>query len=322
MVGNPTSFASGPGEAYVFVRSGTTWILQQKLVASDPSVGDSFGASVALSGDTVLVGAYLNDVPAGGNEGSAYVFVRSGTTWSEQQKLMTNEQEESAQFGKSVAVSGDIAVIGAHLSSPSGAAYVFVRSGTTWVERQKLVPSGVGFGAFGDSVAISGNTVLVGALYDDPGGSAYVFLDDGVSWSEQQQLIASDTQENDGFGSAVVLSGDTALVGAPAEDNAGGANAGSAYVFVRTGTTWSEQVKLTASNAEAGDSFGTSPPRTRRRASPTRSSSRWRPRRGFLEIAQPGIAPALLDRREPAAREPQEDAGEGPHQVEPERGQV
>ena len=256
VVGNPTSFASGPGEAYVFVRSGTTWTLQQKLVASDPSVGDSFGASVALSGDTVLVGAYLNDVPAGGNEGSAYVFVRSGTTWSEQQKLMTNEQEESAQFGKSVAVSEDIAVIGAHLSSPSGAAYVFVRSGTTWVERQKLVPSGVGFGAFGHSVAISGNTVLVGALYEDPGGSAYVFLDDGVSWSEQQQLIASDTQENDAFGSAVVLSGDTALVGAPAEDNAGGANAGSAYVFVRTGTTWSEQVKLTASNAEAGDSFG------------------------------------------------------------------
>jgi hypothetical protein len=204
-----------------------TWSEQQKLTASDAAWNDDFGTSVALSGDTAVVGAPFDD-DAGSASGSAYVFVRSGTRWSQQQKLTASDAAPNDDFGLAVALSGDTAVVGAENNS----AYVFVRSGTRWSEQQKLTASDAAAGAggfFGNSVAVSGDTAVVGAYADvDAGGdsgAAYVFVRSGTRWSEQQKLTASDAAAGIRFGNSVAVSGDTAVVGAYADD--------SAYVFVR-----------------------------------------------------------------------------------------
>jgi uncharacterized repeat protein (TIGR01451 family) len=257
------------GSAYVFVRSGTTWTEQQKLLASDGAAGDSFGNSVSFSGDTAVVGAYLDDTLGGMDAGSAYVFVRSGTTWTEQQKLLASDGAADDYFGRSVSVSGDTAVVGAYQyaypdPTGAGAAYVFVRAGTTWSEQQKLLASdGAAGDFFGNSVSVSGDTAVVGAPgHDAPGGtdsgSAYVFVRSGTTWTEQQKLLGSDDFTDDAFGWSVSVSGDTAVVGAYLDDTLGGTDAGSAYVFVRSGTTWTEQQKLLAPDGAAGDNFGRS----------------------------------------------------------------
>jgi hypothetical protein len=236
---------------------------QVKLTASDGARHDDFGRSVALSGDTALVGA-KDAAAAGVDGGSAYVFVRSGTTWSEQAKLTASDAADNDHFGSSVAVSGDTAVVGAKdadaAGSFSGSAYVFVRSGTTWSQQAKLRASDAERNqSFGVSVAVLGDTALVGASDDDdagPGsGSAYVFVRSGTTWSQQAKLRASDAAAFDRFGWSVALSGDTALVGASDDDDDGNVS-GSAYVFVRSGTTWSQQAKLRASDAAALDRFG------------------------------------------------------------------
>jgi len=257
------------GSAYVFVRSGATWTQQQKLVASDGAYSDQFGVSVALSGDTALVGAPSDDVGANANQGSAYVFVRNGATWAEQQKLTASDGIATDFFGNSVALSGDTALVGAPsdqvgVNADQGSAYVFVRSGTIWAEQQKLTAGdGKSQDGFGVSVALSGDTALFGALGGDVGafadqGSAYVFVRSGTIWAEQQKLTASDGAADDLFGIAVTLSGDTALVGAHSDDVGANANQGSAYVFVRSGATWTQQQKLVASDGAYVDQFGVS----------------------------------------------------------------
>ena len=249
-------YNSSSGSAYVFVRSGMTWTLQQKLNGSDAMAGDQFGESVSVSGNTAVVGANFN----GAN--SAYVFVRNGTTWTEQQKLTPNDAG-GGRFGITVSVSGDTALIGAPFNTGSGAAYVYVRNGTTWTEQQKLTPSdAVGGEQFGRFVSLSGETALIGAHLGDgnqtDSGSAYVFVRNGTTWTEQQELTASDGATGDRFSTlSVSVSGDTAVIGAESDaDN--GTNSGSAYVFVRNGTTWTQQQKLTASDGATNAKFGSS----------------------------------------------------------------
>jgi hypothetical protein len=255
------------GSAYVFVRSGTTWSLQQKLIAADGAPGDYFGVSVSVSGDTAVVGARLADTPGGADAGSAYVFVRSGAAWSLQQKLLASDGAALDSFGTSVSVSGDTVIVGAPVADTvggvdAGAAYAFVRSGTTWTEQQKLLPpDGRANLDFGFSASLSGDTVVIGAPSDDTlaginTGSAYVLVRSGTTWAVQEKLLAPDAAEGDDFGFAVSASGDTVAVGAFADDTATTVDAGSAYVFVRSGTTWSLQQKLLASDAASDDYLG------------------------------------------------------------------
>jgi hypothetical protein len=255
------------GSAYVFTRNGTTWSQEAKLTAGDGAAGDQFGYSVALSGDTALVGAFGDDIGANASQGSAYVFTRSGTTWSQQAKLTAGDGAASDRFGSSVAVSGDTAVVGVAAddigaNSNQGSAYVFTRSGTTWSQQAKLTAGdGAAFDEFGDSVAVSGDTAVVGALFDAIGaniqqGSAYVFTRSGTTWSEQAKLTAGDGAANDLFGHSVAVSGDTAVVGALGDDIGANSSQGSAFVFTRSGTTWSQQAKLTAGDGAANDVFG------------------------------------------------------------------
>jgi len=266
-IGDDVGANSSQGSAYVFVRAGAVWSEQQKLTASDGAGGDQLGFSVGISGETIVVGARGHDVGANGAQGSAYVFVRNGTVWSEQQQLTASDGAANDFFGASVAISGETIVasikdddVGAN--DAQGSAYVFVRAGAVWSEQQKLTASdGAAGDFFGTSVAISGETIVVGALGDDIGanadqGSAYVFVRNGTVWNEQQQLTASDGAFIDNFGQAVGISGETVVVGAHNDDIGGISNQGSAYVFVRAGAVWSQQQKLTASDGTEADRFG------------------------------------------------------------------
>jgi hypothetical protein len=256
---------SEQGSAYVFVHDGTTWSEQAQLTASDGMAGDYFGVSVALSGDTALVGAYEHDVGTNINQGAVYVFLRSGMTWMQQAKLTASDGAAVDHFGISVALSDDTALVGAYgddveANDGQGSAYVFTRSGMTWTQQEKLTASdGAPYDRFGGAVAISGDTALVGAFEDNIGmkrdqGSAYVFVRSGTSWIQQAHLTDSQGDVGDFFGRSVAISGNTALVGADWDD----AGTGSASVFVRDGTAWSEQGHLTAWDGAEQDWFGIS----------------------------------------------------------------
>ncbi len=248
--------ANGAGAVYIFVRSGGVWSQQAYLKASSTGVYDNFGISVAISGDTLVVGAKGEDGSATGvngadnnsatDAGAAYVFTRSGTTWSQQAYLKASNTGINNKFGSSVAIDGDTAVVGAVAESStadqSGAAYVFTRSGATWSQQAYLKASNAGaYDNFGNSVAIDGDTLVVGATYEASNatgvngtdnnsaanaGAAYVFTRSGVTWSQQAYLKASNTAAFDQFGYCVALSGDTIVVGATYEaSNATGVNA-------------------------------------------------------------------------------------------------
>ncbi len=253
---------SSIGAAYVFVRTSGVWTQQAKLTPSD-GTGGWFGISVAVSGDTAVVGAQFNTHDDLSDAGAAYVFVRSGTVWTEQAKLIASDAESLDHFGNAVAVSGDTAVVGAHDddhdfgTADRGSAYVFVRSGSVWTEQARLADfDGQNSDEFGRSVAVSDNTVLVGSRSGGGTGAAYVFVRSGLVWSQQTKLIALDAAAGDHFGDSVALSDDMAVVGSVLDDHAAGTNAGSAYVFGRAGSLWTQQAKLTASDAAAEDQFG------------------------------------------------------------------
>jgi len=250
------------GSAYVFVRSGSVWAEQQKLIATDGAKNDRFGYSLSVSGNTALVGAYADD-DKGSTSGSAYVFLRSGGVWTAQQKLVASDGAVNDQFGYSVSLSADTALVGAYTDddngADSGSAYVFLRVGNVWTEQQKLVASDGSAGDnFGGSVSLTGDTALVAAPRDgSDSGSAYVFVRKNGVWTPQGKLVASDGASQDYFGFSVSANGEAALVGAIADDDKG-ASSGSAYVFVRNGSSWAELDKVVASDGATQDSFGIS----------------------------------------------------------------
>jgi hypothetical protein len=250
------------GSAYVFDFDGSSWAETVKLTPTDGVDSDFFGFSVSLAGDRALVGAYFDD-DNGSASGSAYVFDFNGTSWAETAKFTPADGATSDQFGHSVSLSGDRALVGAFADSDngtaSGSAYVFDFDGTNWDEAAKLTPAdGADFDNFGISVSLSGDRALVGAWRDDDNGtesgSAYVFDFDGSSWAETVKLTPTDGAEADRFGGSVSLSGDRALISAFLDDD-NGINSGSAYVLDFDGTNWNVADKLTADGA-AGDQFG------------------------------------------------------------------
>jgi len=304
------NLAGGAGAAYVFVRSGTGWVQQAYLKASNTEAGDAFGRSVAISGDTIAVGATSEDSGASGvdgdqasnvmpGSGAVYVFVRDGASWSQQAYIKASNPDNGDGFGMSVALSGETLVVGAIGESSSatgvdgdqgdnsilaaGAAYVFVRDGSTWSQQAYLKASNTGPDGFGWSVAASGDAVVVGARVEASSatgvngdqldnsaflaGAAYVFVRNGTSWSQQAYLKASNTGAGDEFGARLAFSGDTLVVSAVGEDShvtgvngvqhgEGATDAGAAYVFARSGTTWTQQAYLKASNTDELDWFG------------------------------------------------------------------
>ena len=151
------------GSAYVFRLVGNTWTEEAKLTASDSSAEDMFGRSISLSGDTAVVGAVLGD-GAQTDSGAAYVFRRSGTTWTQEAKLIASDGAALDLFGRWVDIDGDTAVVGAYVADASGAVYVFQRTGTTWTQEAKLTANdGQPTDYFGANLAINNDTIVVGA---------------------------------------------------------------------------------------------------------------------------------------------------------------
>lgn len=257
-----------PGSASIFIRPNGAWYLTQFLIPADAQTGDEFGFSVAMSGQTVMIGADRDSHAGGASAGSVYVYQRSGNSWIQQVKLTASDANGSEFFGWSVALSGDTAVIGAPGEDTStitniGAAYVYVRNAGVWTQQAKLVtPTLVAFNALGQAAALSGNTAVVSCLGDDPfgfsnAGSVYVFNRTGNVWSMGTRLVASDAAADDSFGYSLAMSGDMIVIGVPRDDHSGFSNAGSVYIFTNSGG-WIQQAKLTASDAAADDEFGTS----------------------------------------------------------------
>lgn len=271
------------------------------LKAENPDEIDEFGIVVAASGNTLVVGVPRDDSAASGingnsnddslfDSGAVYVYQRIGAEWQQQAYIKASNPGSGDLFGSALAISGDTLIVGTaaedsaatgingnqndNSANGAGAAYVFVRNGSTWAQQAYLKASNTGAGdAFGQAVSIDGDTAVVTALSEDStaanSGAAYVFVRNAGTWNQQALLKASNASGNNQFGISTGISGNTIVVGASQERSLStGVNgnqsqsndpnvlAGAAYVFVRSGNTWSQQAYLKASNTGNRDQFG------------------------------------------------------------------
>jgi hypothetical protein len=267
----------GSGAAYIFTKRGNNWVQQAYLKASNTSTGDSFGRSVGIHGQTLVVGAPFEDSNAtvvngdqdnteALNSGAVYVFTRNGDSWSQQAYLKASNTDAYDFFGFSVAIDNNTIVVGS-----AGAAYVFIQRNSSWIQQAYLqAPVAVLQSEFGKIVAISDNTIVIGAtsfgeINSSAGsrqGAAFVYIRQNGVWNQQAILTASNAHGSAQFGNSVAISGDSIVVGARFEDN-NGSNvrssrdaSGAAYVFTRNNGIWKQQSRLQATNTEAEDRFG------------------------------------------------------------------
>ncbi len=262
LVGAPNR-NGGAGVAYVFVRSGMTWAQEAELADPGATTHDQFGCSVALSGDLALIGAYGTKEGSHASAGAAYLFARSGTSWSQIAELTASDAADDDEFGNAVALTESTALIGARNKSfgdnyYTGAAYFFSDSAGSWSQEAEVADPNPGYtDDFGAAVALGGDTALIGA----PGtsvngqywsGAAYIYAQSGDSWTEQAALSATDGLAGNDFGTTVALDGNTALIGAVAALNW----TGTAYLFSGSGSIWTQQAELSDPNAITNDNYG------------------------------------------------------------------
>jgi gliding motility-associated-like protein len=284
-----SSSKGGAGSVYIFKRNNTgQWRQIQKIVASDRDDWDYFGTSISIDNNNIIVGAYnaSNGNPLGntvGGSGAAYIFEKdTNGVWMETQKLMASDKESGDFFGRSVGISGNFAIVGASnqdknangVSSftDAGAAYLFEKQANgIWIQHQKLLPNDRDVSDFfGNSVSISGTVILIGSSGEDhdpagsnfmqSSGSAYFFEQSGNIWFQTQKIVSNDRAAGDLFGGSVVLDGNKAVISANGEDeDTFGINtmtgAGSAYIFEKNGTIWTQFQKIVASDRALGDNF-------------------------------------------------------------------
>jgi hypothetical protein len=320
---NRNDGASVVGTAQIRI---TEWVNEAYLKPPNTEAIDNFGASVATSGETIVVGAIressnqitvtngtlISSNNSSLDSGAAYVFKRTDNTWVNEAYLKAPNGDASDQFGSSVSIQGDTIIVGSFLESSNqititngtsasadnssgaaGAVYVFRRNGNAWTNEAYLkAPNANAGDHFGYSVSIDGDTIVVGARNEDSNqttitngtllnsntlattsGAAYVFRRTGNTWANEAYLKAPNAETTDLFGESVSISGDTIVVGAIQEDSlqttilngtltqssdqVSGINSGAAYVFRRTGTTWTNEAYLKAPNAGSNDNFGT-----------------------------------------------------------------
>lgn len=258
-IGAPNGY-SDAGAVYVATRSGSGWAVTQRLVAPDAAMYDMFGVSVAMCGDTLVVGASGR----ASERGAAYVFVRSGMQWVYSATLTASDGATMHRFGEAVSIDAGTIVVGAPgVNSHAGRAYVFVWTGSGWAEQGKLTATdATANDYFGRAVAIRGDTALIGSPLDDTlssdGGSAYVFTRSGSAWTQRTEIVSVSSDPGDWFGSSVALSDGTALIGAALDDTPTVSNCGKAYVYVGSGPTWSHQATLQQPTPTSAAMFGAS----------------------------------------------------------------
>ncbi|MBX3287389.1 MAG: FG-GAP repeat protein, partial [Actinobacteria bacterium] len=243
------------GGVNVFRLVAGTYVLEGSLRPPAPALASGFGETVAIDGDYVVVGAAVADV-GGENAGAAFVYRWDGSTWSLQQELVPSVRTVGSQFGRSVDIEGTSVIVGQLGGTIAGR--VFTRSGGTWTQQQVLSPAGASpTWQMGTSAAISGTTLVLGgpnATVDGitAAGRLAVFTRSGGTWTEQQALTATAPTTSANLGVDVAIDGDTVVAGA----HEPGVGPGSATVFTRSGTTWTQQQVLTPPGGQPLDFFG------------------------------------------------------------------
>lgn len=268
-VGAP-SHLGGIGEAYVFVKPSGGWknmTETARLTASNGESPDHFGTSLSISGNTIVVGSPDATVNGNSAQGASYVFVEPSNGWrdmTETAELSASDGFVDAEFGSSVAISGNSILVGApgaFVSSP-GSAYIFVEPPQGWADMTQTAEltasDGTGGDYFGSAVSISGNTSVVGAFQPGQGsGAAYVFVAPQTGWvnaTQTAELTPSDGIINDLFGTSVSIAGNTVAVGAPGSD----AGTGAAYAYVEPTGGWSNMTQTAELSTSAASGLGSS----------------------------------------------------------------
>jgi hypothetical protein len=261
-----SSTNSSAGCVYIFERSGNTWTQQAKIIAADGVGGDDFGCSVSLSGDRIIVGARLDDVGANTNQGSAYIYKRNGTIWTQEAKLAGISGAANDELGQSVCINGDYAIAGVvnddvGLNANQGSAYVYVYGGGTWTLQTKLVyANGKADDKFGYNVSINQGFAIIGAPWaDDPvngQGAAYVFSRNGAAWSMDQKILASDPMPDDNFGYNLSVSNNHILIGTRSGDHLPLDDHGCAYLYSFNNGNASLIRKIHDVDGSKNDGFG------------------------------------------------------------------
>ncbi len=239
------------GAAYVYILSGGVWTFQQKLTASDGAAQDNFAQSLAISSDSIIVGSPNDDNGATLNQGSAYIFIRTGATWTQQPRLTATDGAANDRFGRSVAIDEQAAVVsapGAVIGQTfgAGAIYTFNRAGGAATQTQKLVSPEADSLNFGESLALSGERLVVGSPNSDDAtrdlannGAIYVYQrTTGASFNRRGRLLAYDRQTADQLGSFVGISGSYVIGGSPGSDAYGLSSLGAGYVFDLSAATF------------------------------------------------------------------------------------
>jgi hypothetical protein len=266
--GNTAVVSSNAG-FHVYLRTGSVWA-ETALIPSDGLGVFPTARFVAISGDTIVIGGPLATIGSNAEQGAAYVFTRSGTTWTQQQRLTASDGSANDQFGFAVSIRGESIIAGVRRDDvgsnvDQGSAYVFVRQDGVWSEQAKLVANDGGAdNLFGGPVAIWGDTAVVSrsrsssATIPDP--ATYVFVRSGSTWSQQQRLSVCEPSAFDlcSFGISVAVDGDTLAVGNPMLNIGSNIAQGGVYVYSRTGTTWTQQQRLLADDGQADSTLGRS----------------------------------------------------------------
>ncbi len=253
------------GAAYVYIRQGRAWSLQARLFAAGGEANDNFGFSVAIDGDTALIGVIADTVNANALQGSAIIFTRSGSVWTEGQMLVAADGAPQDSFGAAVALDGVTAVVGAIGSNGlRGAAYFYTDSGAEWLEDGKVTdPDGLPGDRLGWSVALSGDIALIGAPDADLSG----FTDRGLvvvarnqsGWVYDTQLASAIGKSEDYYGTSVAISGNVAAIGVPGDDVGTNFQQGSVDLWqIQDSGAWVYVQTITASDGNSSDVFGTS----------------------------------------------------------------
>ncbi len=252
--------------AVVFVMVSPVWALHSfDFSAWDGESGDYFGCAVDMDGTFAIVGASGDD-DLGESTGAAYIMQFNGSVWHVVEKLTASDGDGDADYGISVAISGNRAIVGAsgdtHDGKRTGAAYIYAYDGSSWHEMQKIIAEdGRIKDWFGCSVGIYGDDAVIGAWANDENGedagAAYVFHFTGSQWVQEAKLLSSDGSAHDYFGGSVAISESGIIVGADDEDS-NGSSSGAAYIFNSDGNDWVETAKLTPSDGSSGDHFGDS----------------------------------------------------------------
>jgi hypothetical protein len=253
------------GSVNIYELSAGSWVLTQKLIAANGDLLDNFGISVCISGNRIIVGAYSDDIGANANQGSANIYQYNGNRWVLMQKITDILGAAGDNFGESVSISGNFAIVGAPnddagANVDQGSVSIFQYDGSNWVLLQRITDvNGEATDNFGNSVSISGNNAIVGAYLDDVGangfqGSASIYELKNGSWLLMQKLTDGGGSANDNFGTSVSISGNYALVGS--SGGTFGANQGSASIYLRIGNGWGKLQHVTDPMANPTDAFG------------------------------------------------------------------